>query len=449
MTQKEALEILKSGYNVFLTGSAGSGKTFLLNQYIKYLKDNKIKIGVTASTGLAATHLDGRTIHSWCGIGISERLNVKELKRIVNDEKIWERIKYARVLIIDEISMLSASRLDLVSYVCQAIRQDTRPFGGLQVVLCGDFFQLPPVAGLGQDKRFVFNSNVWKELALKICYLDEQYRHEDARFFKVLNNIRANRKIKEASEILLERLNVPIEADINPTKLFTHNIDVDAYNNLEMTKLPGEPTIFQMRCEGLPNLVNKLKESCLAPERLELRIGAVVMFVRNNFDKGYVNGTIGKVISFTNSDNFPIIETIKGKTIIALPEAWKISDDDKPLATIWQIPLRLAWAITIHKSQGMSLDCAEMDLSRTFEYGMGYVALSRVRSLAGIKLLGLNKMALKIDKTMIAADTELIAKSKKDLASFKKIKAKERLKIQSDFLQPIIGTNLFTEDTPI
>lgn len=441
MTQPEALEILKSGYNVFLTGSAGSGKTFLLNQYIKYLQDNKIKTGVTASTGLAATHLDGRTIHSWCGIGIDERLNAKELKKIINDEKIWERIKYARVLIIDEISMLSASRLDLASYVCQAIKQDARPFGGLQVVLCGDFFQLPPVAGLGQDKRFVFDSNTWAELDLKICYLDEQYRHEDKRFFEVLNNIRANRKIKEATEILLERLNTPIEADINPTKLFTHNTDVDSYNNLEMTKLPGQPTYHQMRSEGLPNLVNRLKESCLAPEKLELRVGAVVMFVRNNFDKGYVNGTIGKVISFTNSDNFPIIETIKGQTIIAVPEAWRISDDEKALATVWQVPLRLAWAITIHKSQGMSLDCAEMDLSRTFEYGMGYVALSRVRSLAGIKLLGLNKMALKIDKSMIEADNKLIAKSKSDLSLFKKIKAKERLKRQQDFLNPAPGSD--------
>jgi ATP-dependent exoDNAse (exonuclease V) alpha subunit len=445
MTQKEALEILKSGYNVFLTGSAGSGKTFLLNQYIKYLKDNKIKTGVTASTGLAATHLDGRTIHSWCGIGIEERLNAKELKRIVNDEKIWERIKYARVLIIDEISMLSASRLDLASYVCQSIRQDARPFGGLQIVLCGDFFQLPPVAGLGKDKRFVFDSNVWEELDLKICYLDEQYRHEDLRFFEVLNNIRANRKIKESTDILLERLNVPIESDINPTKLFTHNLDVDSYNNLEMTKLPGEATIFQMRTEGLPNLVNKLKEGCLAPERLELRIGAVVMFVRNNFDKGYVNGTIGKIISFTSADNYPIVETLKGETIIALPDSWRISDDEKPLATIWQIPLRLAWAITIHKSQGMSLDCAEMDLSRTFEYGMGYVALSRVRSLSGIKLLGLNKMALKIDKMMINYDLELIKKSQKDLANFKKIKPKERLQRQQAFLQTPSESSLFSE----
>lgn len=447
MTQKEALEILKCGYNVFLTGSAGSGKTFLLNQYIKYLKDNKIKIGVTASTGLAATHLDGRTIHSWCGIGIEERLAPKDLKRIVNDEKIWERIRYARVLIIDEISMLSASRLDLASYVCQAIRQDARPFGGLQIVLCGDFFQLPPVAGLGQDKRFVFDSNTWEELNLKVCYLDEQYRHEDTRFFEVLNNIRANRKIKEVSDILLERLNIPIESDINPTKLFTHNIDVDSYNNLEMTKLPGEPVIFQMRTEGLPNLVNKLKEGCLAPEKLELRIGAVVMFVRNNFDKGYVNGTIGKVISFSSADNYPIIETLKGETIIAVPDLWRISDDEKPLATIWQVPLRLAWAITIHKSQGMSLDCAEMDLSRTFEYGMGYVALSRVRSLSGIKLLGLNKMALKIDKMMIKSDSELIKKSQADLASFKKIKPKERLKLQTEFLQTPKESGLFSESS--
>ncbi len=435
MKQLEALEILKSGYNVFLTGCAGSGKTHLLNQYIKYLRDNKVKVGITASTGLAATHLDGRTIHSWSGIGITERLNAKELKRLVNDDKIWQRIKYTKSLIIDEISMLSASRLDLVSYVCQAVRQDMRPFGGLQIVLCGDFFQLPPVAGLGGDKRFVFDANVWEELKLKICYLDEQYRQEDDRFSELLNNIRANRKMTESYKILMERLNKKIDINICPTKLLTHNYNVDSHNDIELAKLSGVAVFQRMQCEGQAHLVEKLKESCLAPEVLELRLGAVVMFVRNNFEKGYANGTIGKVIAFTSENNYPIIKTVKGAEIVASPETWLIDENNKMLASVIQVPLRLAWAITIHKSQGMSLDCAEIDLSRTFEYGMGYVALSRVRSLAGIKLLGLNKLALQIDKEIIVLNRNLLKQSKVDLVNFKKISSVDRLQAQKDFLK--------------
>lgn len=443
MTQDEALEILKCGYNVFLTGSAGSGKTFLLNQYIDYLKKNKVKVGVTASTGLAATHLDGRTIHSWCGIGIEEHLSPKELKRIVNDEKIWERIKYTKVLIIDEISMLSASRLDMIDSVCQVIRQDLRPFGGLQMVLCGDFFQLPPISNYNEEKIFVFDSQAWENLNPKICYLSDQYRQEDKQFFDILNNIRASRKLAETYDALMERYNKPVDSQINPTKLLTHNANVDSLNNVELKKLSGESMFHKMLCDGVPSLIKKLKESLLVPEVLELRLGAVVMFVRNNFEKGYANGTIGTVIAFTSENNYPIIRTIKGEEIVASPEKWLIDENNEALAVIYQVPLRLAWAITVHKSQGMSLDCAEIDLSRTFEYGMGYVALSRVRSLKGIKLLGLNKKALEIDARMIKLNKDLIKKSKADLVIFNKISEKVKESLQKDFLKTEKEANLF------
>lgn len=442
MTQDEAFEMLKCGYNIFLTGSAGSGKTFLLNKYIHYLKEKKIKIGVTASTGLAATHLDGRTIHSWAGIGIEEYLSQKDIKRIVNDEKIWERIKYCKALIIDEISMLNANRLDMVNAICQTIRQDLRPFGGLQIVLCGDFFQLPPIS-IHNEKSFVFDSQAWQDLDLKICYLTEQYRQEEKSFYKILDNIRSNDKISESYETLIKRLDQPVSGNINPTKLLTHNVDVDSYNQRELSKIKGESVFHEMRSEGLPKLVKKLKESLLVSERLELKVGAIVMFVRNNFEKAYANGTIGEVIAFTSEDDYPIVRTLKGREIVATPEKWVIDENNEELAAVYQIPLRLAWAITVHKSQGMSLDCAEIDLSKTFEYGMGYVALSRVRSLKGIKLLGLNKMALQIDERMIRMDKELIKKSRADLAIFKKMSLKDRQKLQKEFLKTEKNSHLF------
>ena len=418
MKQIEALNILKSGHNVFLTGSAGSGKTFLLNEFITYLKSENIAVGVTASTGIAATHLSGRTIHSWCGLGIEETLN-HQVKSLIAKGDLKQRLKKAQVLIIDEISMLSASRLDLVDAICQLVRKNSHPFGGLQIVLSGDFFQLPPVARGSEDKRFALEAEVWSKMNLKICYLEEQHRQEDKKFFALLNALRGRQNLADVKKSLSARLNKEVKSKIKPTKLYTHNFDVDSYNDLELGRLRGESKFYEMRYQGLPNLVDKLKGGCLAPEVLELKIGAVVMFVKNNFKEFYVNGTLGKVIGFDEDSGFPLVETIKGDVIEAKRESWSVDDSSGVLASISQIPLRLAWAITIHKSQGLSLDCAEIDLSKTFEYGMGYVALSRVRSLAGLKLLGLNNLALEVNEKMIEFDEQLRQQSETDLQEFR------------------------------
>lgn len=435
MTQKEALEILKCGYNVFLTGPAGCGKTYLLNQYIDYLRDRDVMLGITASTGIAATHLNGRTIHSWCGMGILERMSKSQIKGLTEKEHLWERIRYAKVLIIDEISMLNANRLDLVDSICKEFRENPfLPFGGIQVVFCGDFFQLPPVARtIKDDGRFVVESNIWQSMDLKVCYLEEQYRQDDKRFLQVLNDIRDNKTSEETKAILSERLNKPIKFKIKPTKLHTHNSNVDAYNQFELARLKGEEKVFPMYSDGIPHLVETLKESCLAPERLALKKGAVVMFVKNNFDRGYVNGTLGIVKGFDEDSEYPLVETVQGNEIVAYPEKWTIEDGHKILASISQVPLRLAWAITVHKSQGMSLDCAEIDLSKTFEYGMGYVALSRVRSLAGIKLLGLNDMALKVSDKVVELDKQLRQKSKQDLEEFNQLDPEQVANTQQEF----------------
>lgn len=417
MKQIEALNILKSGHNVFLTGSAGSGKTFLLNQFITHLKSENISVGITASTGIAATHINGRTIHSWCGLGIEETLN-HQVKSLISKGDTKQRIKKAQVLIIDEISMLSASRLDLVDSICQLVRKNSHPFGGLQVVLSGDFFQLPPVARGGEDKRFALEADVWLRMNLKICYLEEQHRQKDKKFFALLSALRGRQDLINVKKSLNARLNKEVKSSIKPTKLYTHNFDVDSFNNLELNRLKGDSKFYEMRLQGLPNLVDKIKSGCLAPENLELKIGAVVMFVKNNFKELYVNGTLGKVIGFDEDSGYPLIETLKNDIIEARRETWEVEDSSGVIASVTQIPLRLAWAITIHKSQGLSLDCAEIDLSRTFEYGMGYVALSRVRSLSGLKLLGLNDLALEVNETMIQFDEELRQRSSDDLAEF-------------------------------
>lgn len=417
MTQTEALDILKDGHNIFLTGSAGSGKTFLLNEFISFLKKKNVNIGITASTGIAATHINGRTIHSWVGMGIEEVYNHR-VKSATAKNELKQRIKKTEVLIIDEISMLSANRLDLVDTICRLVRKDEHPFGGLQVVLSGDFFQLPPVARETEDARFAFEAEVWKEMNLKICYLEEQHRHQDKKFLSLLDALRSRKDLSEVKKSLSARLNKEINSKIKPTKLYTHNIDVDAFNNLELSRLENKAQFFEMKSHGASDLLKKLKKGCLAPEVLELKVGAVVMFVKNNFKELYVNGTVGRVIAFDDESGNPLIETFKGDVIEAKREVWPVEDSGGIVASISQIPLRLAWAITVHKSQGMSLDCAEIDLSRTFEYGMGYVALSRVRSLAGLRLIGINDLALEVNERMIIFDEDLRERSSQDLKDF-------------------------------
>ena len=404
MDQARALKILQSGENVFLTGSAGTGKTFLLNQFIAYLKNKKIRAGITASTGIAATHLNGRTIHSWAGMGIEQAMDKKSIKRLARNEELTEKIKETKVLIVDEISMLNAERLDLVDKICKAIKDPFRPFGGIQIILCGDFFQLPPVS---RDKRarFAYDAYAWRNSGIKVCYLEKQFRQDDSEFTNILNQIRGNKAGDKEVSLLRKRLYKPVNRFSKPTKLYTHTIDVDAINSYELARLSGDEKAYNMSESGPRELVDFLKKSCLAPEELKLKVGAMAMFVKNNFDSGYVNGTLGEIIDF-EENGYPIVKIKNGNKIAAPPSSWNIEEDDRVIASIRQIPLRLAWAITIHKSQGMSLDTAEIDLSKSFERGMGYVALSRVRTLNGIRLMGINQLAVKVNQQVVEKDKE-------------------------------------------
>ncbi|HTX86438.1 MAG TPA: PIF1 family DEAD/DEAH box helicase [Candidatus Nanoarchaeia archaeon] len=408
MIQLEALDILKSGANVFLTGPAGSGKTFVLNKFAEYLKKEKIRAAVTASTGIAATHLGGLTIHSWAGIGIKESLTRGDIEEIMWNEKVAERINAAKVLIIDEISMLPPNVLEMVNHVCQAVRQSVQPFGGLQFVACGDFFQLPPVTREDQIKKFAFESEAWQKAGLTICYLEEQHRQEDQDYLRILNEIRGDKVSDWAREKLNSRLRKNIDGWDKPTKLYTHNIDVDRINKQELHKIIAKPKTYEMSARGPKKLVENLTRGCLAPEELVLKVGAIVMFVRNKFANNtpiYVNGTMGRVAGFSGT-NMPIIQTKNGK-VEAERASWTIEEGGQTKAEIIQLPLKLAWAITIHKSQGLSMDCAEIDLSGCFEPGMGYVALSRVRTLDGLKLLGLNDLSLRVSERILEFDKEI------------------------------------------
>lgn len=439
MKQSEALDLLKMGYSVFLTGAAGSGKTYLLNQYIDYLRTQLIPVGITASTGIAATHMGGTTIHSWSGMGIKDSLSDKDIRDLFVRQYLRTRFLKTKVLVIDEISMLHAHRLDLVDSILRAFKGNDLPFGGLQVIMCGDFFQLPPVTKGDERGGFVTESLVWQEMNPVVCYLDEQFRQDDRVFLRILNDIRSNEVNEMTAEYLSERLMKDVNGYAKPTKLFTHNADVDSINAVQLQALEGEEQRYGMRWHGNFNLVEVLKKSCLAPDDLVLKKGAQVMFVKNNYEAGYVNGTLGEVIGFKSQSDesshmLPIVRTFDGNELVVTPVDWEVKEDAKVLAGITQIPLRLAWAITVHKSQGMSLDAAEIDLSRSFTPGMGYVALSRVRSLSGLKLMGMNQMALQINENVSEMDRKFRMRSDEMMIQLLGMGKETIMKKQEDYL---------------
>ena len=406
MQQSKALAILKSGRNVFLTGSAGAGKTYVLNQYISYLKQHGVAVAITASTGIAATHMNGQTIHSWAGIGIKDYVSDRYLASLRDKKYFRDKMDKVKVLIIDEISMLHRTQLDAVDYVLKFFKQNDEPFGGIQVVFSGDFFQLPPIGEEWEESRdkFCFMSDAWVNSKVHICYLTSQYRQTNNALNDILNEIRSGMISDKTIELLESRIQYFVDDIDSQTRLYTHNFDVDRINKGQLIQIDSSSKVFEAKVTGNPALIEVLKKSVLADEVLELKIGAKVMFVRNNFDVGYVNGTLGTVSGYTDKDE-PIIKTLDGEFYIAKPETWAIEDESgKALASFTQVPLRLAWAITIHKSQGMTLDSAFIDLSKAFEKGQGYVALSRLRDLNSLLLHGLNQTALEIDSLAMKAD---------------------------------------------
>lgn len=414
MTQDEALAILESGQSVLLTGAAGAGKTYVLNQFIRRAKKRGKSMAVTATTGLAATHLGGTTIHAWSGVGVHDMIDKRYAHSLSKSRQ--DLIKKADILVVDEISMLHDFRLDMVDDILRFVRGSQLPFGGLQVVLCGDFFQLPPVnrAG-GRTGSFVTNSAAWRQNVFTVCYLHTQFRQrEDESYTAILNGIRAGVLTRTQLQALQDR-GTGVDDPFTPrTRLLTTNIDVDDVNLAQLGELDGETHAYEMETHGGKQYVEQLKRSCLAPQTLRLKLGAQVMCIKNAQDRKYVNGSLGKVVGFESLTDYPIVELTNGREVVIRPDTWELMDGDKKRATLVQLPLRLAWAITVHKSQGMTLDAARIDLGRAFVEGMGYVALSRVRGLKHLILDGLNNMALRVSP--LAKELDVVLRDRSEQA---------------------------------
>ncbi len=418
MNQSLALEIMISGESVLLTGPAGAGKTYILNQFIRLAKHDGKHVSVTATTGLAATHLGGTTIHSWAGIGVQDELPSGFADHIAKGRR--EIIEKTDILVIDEISMLHDFRLDMVDEACRLVRKKPDvPFGGIQIIMSGDFFQLPPInRGDSRAGGFVVNSAVWEELDPTVCYLEEQHRQDDEQLIEILNALRDGTLRRHHAEALLARVEQKPDPGIELTELHTVNLDVDSLNDKKLAQLSGDEIFYTQSTTGSANYVENLQRSVLAPATLRLKQGALVMAVKNALDRKYVNGSLGVVVAFEPATEYPIVKFHNGREMTIQPDTWELRDGDKKRASISQIPLRLAWAITVHKSQGMTLDSARIDLRKAFVEGMGYVALSRVKSLDTLFLHGINRMALQVSEDARHIDGLLRDRTARDKKKF-------------------------------
>lgn len=428
MRQTDALRILNAGANVFLTGAPGAGKTYVLNQFVKQARQRGASVAVTASTGIAATHLNGQTIHSWSGVGVAQVMTDTLLKQIKT--RRGKRIRATDILVIDEISMMHAWLFDMVDQACRAVRRSPEPFGGLQVVMSGDLFQLPPVSNTRRDRElvapppelvamreryakagrnpngFVTESLIWPELNPIVCYLTEQHRQDTGQLLDVLTDIRQGTVTDTDRQALDTRIGVEPAGDDVAISLYPNNRQADALNDSKLAQINEPEHRFEAESSGQVSLIKRLKSTMLAPEMLSLKVGAAVMALRNDTNQQYVNGSLGTVVDFvsTTEGEYPMVDFENGHTVIMQPAAWEMMDGETVLASVKQVPLRCAWAITIHKSQGMTLDRARMDLRRTFAPGMGYVALSRVESMDGLYLDGINERAFLVSPEAVRLD---------------------------------------------
>lgn len=393
--QAEAMRLLDAGKNVFLTGVAGTGKTFALDAWLR--RQSRGFVAVTASTGIAATHIGGQTVHSWCGCGIANRK-----ARTIADKWWWrERVRPViagtDVLVIDEVSMLDGVTFELVSDLCGRARGCREiPFGGLQVVLVGDMGQLTPVEE--ESKGFPFETDAWWDGEFRTVELRRVMRQSDRAFVSALQEVRNGTMSAETMRLFSSRLRAYDPEERGAVRLMAHNSKVDAINTMKLARLDGEERVFLAHDMGEEKAMEQLDKTCLSPKTLRLKVGARVMLTKNG-PPLFVNGSMGYVEGWGERDGKPYVEVRidDGPTIEVGRAEWKrtrveAEDGGIPHEVVeahrLQFPLRLAWAITIHKSQGMTIDLVSVDLSGVFAPGQSYVALSRARTLDGLNIEG-------------------------------------------------------------
>lgn len=385
--QQRVLQAVVSGRNIFFTGSAGTGKSFLLRKIIASLPPDSTF--ATASTGVAACHIGGYTLHSFAGVG-SGQGNLKRLVELAKRPHIAQQWRRCKTLIIDEISMVDGRFFDKLEYVAREVRCNDKPFGGIQLVLCGDFLQLPPVSkndnsGEGQAK-FCFQSEAWDRCNLHSYELTVVHRQSDPVFIDILQNIRIGRVTPEIISRLQATANHKVDSSgIIASRLCSLTKEAQLINSSKLENLPGPMKEFQAN-DGDPTYSQTLDMQTPVESVVKLKVGAQVMLLKNiNVNDGLVNGARGVVVKFS-TEGLPVVKFRSGEHTVKY-EKWSVKVMGGSILSRKQIPLKLAWAFSIHKSQGLTLDCVEMSLGKVFEAGQAYVALSRAKSLASLRVL--------------------------------------------------------------
>jgi ATP-dependent DNA helicase PIF1 len=413
--QIQIAERALDGRNVFITGSAGTGKSFLLKYIIQELQSQHglVGVAVTASTGIAAVNLGGQTVHNFAGIGLGKGEPERIVSKVLHNEKAIDRWVDVKVLVIDEISMVDRTLFELLDLIARRVRNDDRPFGGIQLILVGDFLQLPPVPSSREDgfvREMCFESPLWEVAKLTLEHdgvksLNQIVRQSDAEFAQLLNEARLGTPSEKLMN-LLRQCHVSVKPrptdGIIPTKLYCINKDVDRENLERLGELPGEARAFEavdswkhLPSSGVAAVKKVLAEMAdkVVPRNVDLKIGTQVMLTRNRPGSSSVmNGSRGIVVAFAESASNPdfLVPRVRfdnGQVLMIAPVeySFKTPSGEATLVRL-QLPLKLAWALTVHKSQGTTLTRAELELSNAFDFGQAYVALSRVTSLEGLWL---------------------------------------------------------------
>lgn len=395
--QDAALDAAIAGKNLFITGAAGTGKTHLIHTIITALRMTQGKrVAIAASTGIAAMSIRGSTIHSLLGTGI--RGNCQQLYKAIQskslrEDKIRARLQRIDVMIVDEVSMLTGDFIDMTSELCCYIREEKdQPFGGIQVIFCGDLLQLPPVITENETRpRYeqCFLAEAWADAKVQPVTLTTVFRQDDAEFIGHLMRVRDATAGKDTREYFNERVS-PIahqEDQDGCTVLYPTNKGAKSRNDRMLYEHPGKEIQYQADLDGPEWAIEKCIKGCIAEVDLRLKVGAPVIILKNDYEQGLRNGMRAVVLSV--SPNYVKVKTETGMSVGLEPHVWEFRyGGEVPIATLTQFPVKLAWALTVHKSQGMTLTKVHCDLTRCFAPGQAYVALSRASTVQGLTLEG-------------------------------------------------------------
>ncbi|MBL7545286.1 MAG: AAA family ATPase [Bdellovibrionaceae bacterium] len=396
--QLEAFHLLLSGENVFLTGAAGSGKSFLIRKFLEQFDDKNL-FPVLASTGAAAVLVGGRTFHSFFGLGIMEGGPERVFEKAKKDGRLRKRINKVEGIIIDEISMISGDVLDLAERIARHARENEHPFGGLRVIAVGDFAQLPPVNKMG-PRNWSFQHSVWQRMQFQKAHLRTNHRTQDAEFLSVLNDIRQGQVTQRVFEFLNDKIKIHDESD-SGIRLFPFRNQSEQFNLKQLNKITAPVHVFPTLYWGDAGKIEKWKDTFPVPAELALKEGAEVIFTQNDPQKRWINGTQGVVRQV--EDKRITVEKRSGRQVTVDPVSFDLLNaEGEVVMSATQYPLNLGYATTIHKSQGSTLDKVWCDLSQLWEPGQAYVALSRLRDSSGLNLIKWSRNSIKADEDVIA-----------------------------------------------